>query len=64
MKTEWNVTSKVRSEIPATPEKFAKVVKNLIQRSTPRKRKALDDLSVKESIPLKALKKQRREKQS
>ena len=42
-KNEWNVTSKVRSVMPQTPKKYAKVVVNLAQKSTPKKRGALSD---------------------
>ena len=50
-KTEWNVTSQIRSKLPETPEKFAKVVDNLVQNATPRKRKAVEQLCGKRKKP-------------
>ena len=40
-KSEWNATCKVRSSLPTTPVKFAQVINNIITRTTPRKKKAL-----------------------
>lgn len=41
-RTEYNVTSKVRSALPTTPMKFAKVVKNILAKASPRKCKAFE----------------------
>ncbi|KAJ8300925.1 hypothetical protein KUTeg_022444 [Tegillarca granosa] len=45
MKTQYNVTSKVRKVLPNSPAKFASVMTALINNSSPRKRKALYDSS-------------------
>ena len=45
-KTCWNVTSNARATLPSTPKKFAIVIDNLIKRTTPRKRKALEDIGM------------------
>lgn len=50
-KTEWNTTSKVRKQLPQTPKKFAKVVTNLVENATPRKRKAIEQLKNKSKKP-------------
>jgi len=43
-KTLYNVTSKTRKSLPTTPQKFATVINSLIQNSTPRKRKAAEEM--------------------
>ena len=43
-KTLQNQTSMARKVLPHSPVKFAGVVSNLIQQSTPRKRKALSNI--------------------
>ncbi|WAR02999.1 hypothetical protein MAR_009557, partial [Mya arenaria] len=43
-KTLYNVTTKARKVLPQSPDKFACVIKNLVQNSTPRKRQATEDL--------------------
>ncbi|WAR17806.1 VRTN-like protein, partial [Mya arenaria] len=45
-KTCWNVTSNARATLPSTPKKIAIVIDNLIKRTTPRKRKALEESGV------------------
>lgn len=49
-KTEWNITSTIRSKLPQTPTKFARVIQNLIQHSSPRKRSAFEELNVKLAV--------------
>ncbi|XP_060555896.1 uncharacterized protein LOC132716604 [Ruditapes philippinarum] len=43
-KTLYNVTWKARKVLPSNPQKYACVVKNLVQNTTPKKRQAVEDL--------------------
>ena len=43
-KTLYNITSKARQVLPEEADKFAHVMKNLVQNSTPRKRQATESL--------------------
>ena len=43
-KREWNVTSSIRTKLPRTPQKLATVVSNIVNNTTPRKRRALAEL--------------------
>lgn len=47
--TEWNVTTKIRTSMPNTPVKFAKIVKNLVENATPRKSKSIEKIGIKSS---------------
>ena len=43
-KTLYNTTSNARKSLPKTPQKFACVMKQLVNNTTPRKRKAVQDI--------------------
>ncbi|XP_052084922.1 uncharacterized protein LOC127722119 [Mytilus californianus] len=45
--TEWNVTTKIRTALPNTPVKFAKIVKNLVENATPMKRRSMEKIGIK-----------------
>lgn len=43
-KIEWNITTNIRNSLPSTPSTCAKILENIVNRNTPRKKKALKDM--------------------